>query len=67
MEFVFTKFPGKRAAAEVAFTNEEMYDDQRGVDSKLIFKKCHHKAEKQCIKYLLIKYARNHLEASGTK
>lgn len=64
MEFVFTKFPGKRAAA---FTNEEMDGGQRGVDSKLIFKKCHHKAEKQCIKYLLIKYARNHLEASGTK
>lgn len=24
MEFVFTKFPGKRTAAEVTFTDEEM-------------------------------------------
>lgn len=38
MELVFTKFPGKRAAAEVAFTNEEMDDGQRSLDSKLILK-----------------------------
>lgn len=29
MEFVFTKFVGKRAAAEATFTNEEVDGDQR--------------------------------------
>lgn len=38
MEFVFIKFPGKRAAAEVTFTNEEMDNDQRGLDIKLVLK-----------------------------
>lgn len=38
MELVFTKFSGKRAAAEVTFTNEGMDDGHRRLDSKLILK-----------------------------
>ena len=34
MEFVFTMYPGKRAAAEVGFTNE-IDDGPRGLDSNL--------------------------------
>lgn len=35
MEFVFTNLPGERAAIEVTFTNEELGDDQRGLDVRL--------------------------------
>ena len=32
MEFVFTNLPGERAAIEVTFTNEELGDEQGGLD-----------------------------------
>lgn len=35
MEFVFTNLPGERAAIEVTFTNEELGDDQRGLNVRL--------------------------------
>lgn len=47
MEFTFTMYPGKRAAAEEEFTNEELDDCPRGFDGKLIFKKSHNKAGKR--------------------
>lgn len=64
MEFVFTMYPGKRAAAEVEFTSEELDDCPRGLDGELIFKKCYNKGNirkqgkhkqgihNECIKYL---------------
>ena len=35
MEFVFTNLPGERAAIDVTLTNEELGDDQRGLDIRL--------------------------------